>query len=195
MADITIDHFEETDEPRPWHRQRAQDEKGKTSFESTRSYSLFRAYLELREKRSYVKVALQAGVSRTYVERIAKRWRWTERTRAFDSHISDLETAAFITERKEMGKRIARGSILAQNIALAGMMALQEQLQQKGKLRGLTAYECARLYEVGTRIERAVRGDPDKDQVASIHVTIQRQTRPRYEEAGWTDDTKPKLDS
>ena len=81
----------------------------------------FRGYLELREKRSYVKVALQAGVSRTYVERIAKRWKWTERTRAFDSHVSDAETAAFIQERRSMARRQAQIGVLGQNIATASL--------------------------------------------------------------------------
>jgi len=103
--------------------------------------------------------------------------------------------AEFIPERQRMARRQAQGALLGQNIALAGLMAIHESLKEKGKLRGRNVYECARLFEVSTRIERANRGEPDQDQVASIHVTIQRQIRPRYEEAWWTDDAKPKLDS
>src|SRR5438067_8656312 len=121
-----------------------------------------------------VKVALQAGVSRTYVERIAKRWRWTERTRAFDSHVSDQETAAFIGERRAMARRQANLAVLGQNIATRGLMQLQEDLQAEAAKRHLNVHELVRLLDVSAKLERTIRGEPDEDQVASIHITVQR---------------------
>jgi hypothetical protein len=196
MATELIDHFEETDEPQKWHRQRVKGAAGHDVYETARAYDLFKRYAAMGAKRSFVKLSQEVGKSRQYIERIASRWQWAERTRAFDSHVSDIEMAAFIGERRAMARRQADLAVLGQNIATRGLMQLQEDLQAEAARRHLKVHELVRLLDVSAKLERANRGEPDEDQVASIHVTIMRQTRPRYEEAGWTeDDAKPKLDS
>ncbi len=194
MATETIDHFEETDKPQKWHRQRVKDAAGKNVYETARAYDLFKQYAAMGAKRSFVKLCVKVGKSRQYIERLASRWKWAERTRAFDSHVSDIETAAFIGERQAMARRQAQLAVLGQNIATRGLMQLQEDLQAEAARRRLKVHELVRLLEVSTRLERTNRGEPDEDQVASITVHIEQQRRPRYEEAGFTDENE-KLDS
>src|SRR5205814_2565552 len=190
-----IDYFQETDEPQKWHRQRVKDAAGEDVYETARAYDLFKQYAAMGAKRSFVKLSQQVGKSRQYIERLASRWVWSERTRAFDNFVSDQETAAFIGERRAMARRQANLAVLGQNIATRGLMQLQEDLQAEAAKRHLKVHELVRLLDVSAKLERTNRGEPDEDQVASIHITVQRQTRPRWEEAGWTDDAKPKLDS
>jgi hypothetical protein len=192
---MTTDFFELIDEPRPWHRQRAVSSTGKEVWEHPKAHAAFMLYCRLGEQRSVQRVARELSKSRTLISRWAQRWKWQERSKAYFDFLDEQEMAAFIGERQRMAQRQAQTAVLGQEVALAGLQRLQQELRRRGRRHQLTAYEAARLFEICSKIERICRGDPDEDQVASIHVTIQPQTRPRYEDAGWTDDAKPKLDS
>ena len=160
-----VDLFDETsDDPRAWHRQRD---------ESPKAYAAFRAYLELGEQRGVQRVATQLSKSRTLCSRWASRHHWKERACGYDDFLADVQMRAFISDRQAMG------ALLGQRIAITGLLALHEQLQTKGRLRGLTVHKSVRLFEACSKIERINCGEPDQDQVASIQVTITQQTRPR----------------
>ena len=129
-------------------------------WETVRSYFLFRKYLELGDNRSYRKVAEQAGKSRTYIERLASRWQWKARAKAYFDFLDDEALKVFIGERQRMARRQAQTALLGQNIATRGLLQLEEELQQAGQLRKLKIHELARLFEVCSKIERICRGEP-----------------------------------
>jgi hypothetical protein len=180
-----IDLFNETaDDPKPFHRQiRLNNTTGHKTIESAPAFEAFWAYCIAGSSRSLRLVAQGLGKSAQLLARWSVRWNWQERTRAFDNAAAEQENTAFILERKSMARRQAQGALLGQNIALTSLMAIQEQLQEKGKQRGLNVHECARLFEVCSRIERINRGEYDENAVASIVVHIERQAKPRYADA------------
>jgi hypothetical protein len=156
---IDPQHFEETDELKPWHRQRALDSKNIMRWETVNAYALFQKYLDLGEKRSYVKVAKEVGKSQTYVERVARRWRWQERATAYFAMVNDKETEAFIGERKSMARRQAQLGVLGQNIAATGLIQIQNDLAAAGQQRPLKVHKIARLMDVSAKLERINRGE------------------------------------
>ena len=195
MADA-VDVFEQTDTPQPWHRQRTTRANGEAMYETPRQYDLFRKYAIAGPKRSFVKLSLEVGKSRQYIERVASRWKWAERTRAFDSHTSDIETEAFLQERRNMARRQAQLGVLGQNIAAAHLMAMQQELQVAAGQRPLKVHEIARLLDVSSKLERINRGENDEEAVAKIIVHIERQAKPRYLDADAMDaDAESRLDS
>ena len=104
--------------------------------------------------------------------------------RAYDNLMQEAVRAGAIRARQEMAERQSRTAVLGQNLAVTALMELQERLQQRGKRRGLTAYEACRLFEACSKIERICRGEPDaKGEVAAIHIHIEMQTQPRYQDA------------
>lgn len=166
-----IDPFAVSDEKCEWNRMRD---------ESPKAHSAFRAYLEMGEQRGVQRVATELSKSRTLISRWAQRWKWKERAKFYDDFVNDQQMRAFIAQRQAMGRRQANTAVLGQNIAARGLMAIEAELQQAGQVRQLKLHELARLFEVCARIERINRGEPDRDQVASITVQISMQSEPRY---------------
>jgi len=181
------DLFDETasDKPLAWHRTSAIDPAtGKKTIESKPAHDAFRIYCQQQGRRSLRNVAQELHKSVTLLGRWSVRWNWQERVRAYDHFVDEVETVAFLSERKAMAKRQARIGVLGQNIATAGLVQIQEQLQAAGQQRPLKIHELARLLDVSAKLERTNRGEHDPDAVASIIVHIERQTSPRYETEG-----------
>lgn len=69
--------------------------------ESARAYSGFRLYLDQGHERSHSKVAAALGVHRSLVSRWAQRWLWTERVKAWEDHMREVEEAAYMKAAEE----------------------------------------------------------------------------------------------
>jgi hypothetical protein len=185
-----------SDSKTPWQRQSCVNAGGVRRWESPKAHQAFRIYAEMADERSMRRVAIQLGKSRVLIERWAKRWRWAERTAAYDGKLQEAQLAGCIKARRLMSERQSKTAVIGQDIALMALTKLQQRLQAKGKERGLTAHQAVRLFEACSKIERICRGgtDADNDQVAAINVTVCLQEKQRYLEAAEAVDPAKEFD-
>jgi hypothetical protein len=80
----------------PWERQQG---------ETAKAYEAFVIYRDMGLERSLAKVGRRLGISTKYIERLSKRWRWRERTRAFDGRIERVQTEDAIEAAEKANRR------------------------------------------------------------------------------------------
>lgn len=119
--------------------------------ESPQSYACFVLYMEMGSTRSFRNVWEEAGLSKTLVERWAKRWSWTTRAREYDAYEAKVRVDAFYNRRL---RAIERQADLGEKLREKAHMAVDLL-----PVDGLVASDICRLAETGVKIERLAYGD------------------------------------
>jgi hypothetical protein len=140
-------------EEKPWDRRPG---------ESAKAYRAFTLYRDKLADRTFEFVAGVLHCSGTNIRRWAKRWDWSHRARAYDTHLDKIELDALSRERVAMKTRMARQGIDMQAAAAGGLSELQRLLKRNKKPLRLSANDIARLTEVGAKLERYARGEDDE---------------------------------
>lgn len=122
--------------------------------ETGRSYSMFRAYRDMGDDRSYAKVAAEFKVSKRNVDKIASMWRWQERLREWAAHDRAAEEKALLQERIEAKRRHAAQARGLQSVAVRTITAYQNTLATKADAVLLTAAETHAWMKLGVDQER-----------------------------------------
>lgn len=160
-GDSSVDFDRRNELSNEWDRQRG---------ESPKAFAAFVIYRDLEGNRSLQDVANKLRCSRANIARWASKWQWYDRAREWDIHRDQLHQEGQIRERVRMGERVAREGMALQALAIDALQRLQEQVRQ-GEY-DLSPLECARLMEIGARLESSVRGEPDKQQFTKIEVIV-----------------------
>lgn len=145
------------------------------SGEPTKSYAIFVKYRDLKPyERSLIKAA------RTYygddyrssrlrqIQTWSSRWGWVERAAEWDNYLDAQGRAAQVEEIKAMRRRHAQVGVAMLNRVAARLMGGQVpvadgqvQLVEALDTNRLGVAGLARLADIGVKIERMARGEPD----------------------------------
>lgn len=135
--------------------------------ETGQAWDAYRIYRDLGpRKRSHRMVAATLGKTAGYLNRLAvwaAEFSWLKRVTAWDSHKDKVSCDAELDEVCEMKRRHIRISMTLQSIGCAEAEKLDrfvKRVENKTQ-RVLTATELLKLLELGTRLERQSRDEPD----------------------------------
>lgn len=98
----------EMNDPLPWERQKG---------ESRQAFRAFAAYRDMGPTRSLVTVAQELGRSTTLMERWSVKWRWQDRTAAYDAEQDRIARTQL--EQERLDARLSRLSVY-EKIMLSG---------------------------------------------------------------------------
>jgi len=123
----------------------------------------WRAFVCYRDdpERSQQNVSKALGKSRQLVSTYSIKYRWRERVEAWDREADDRARAAKLDEIEEMQRRHIQ---IAQGLQQLAALELQRKLkaaranQKEGRL---SAKDLKELADLGTRLERLNRGEPE----------------------------------
>lgn len=139
----------------PWERQ---------PRETDVAFQAFVVYRDLPGRRSCAKAGKSLGKSAKLMEDWSTQHRWVDRAAAWDREQDRVARQAQLDEIASMHRRHANLAVTMLNQAAARLMGSDDPSRPVTRLdlSKLSATEVARLAEVGTRIERQARGEPDK---------------------------------
>ncbi len=133
--------------------------------ESSRAFAAFVCYRDLGMYRSCVKVAEQLKMAPPSVLELSNRHNWQSRVRAWDAHVDQETQREQIEAVKIMKRRQIALALEAQEAAGKGLRKFIDQFNEKGGRVSPYATKpdaLARLLEMGCRIERLNRDEPEQ---------------------------------
>jgi hypothetical protein len=129
--------------------------------EGAQAYAAFVTYRGDRLDRSLSAVRRKHGKNRSVIERWSKEWDWVARCRAFDvfeeKRIRDEESRALA----DMRRRHIEEALAVQALGGLGLNKLLAKERRNPDEITLTPDQVLKLIEIGTRVERLNRGEPD----------------------------------
>jgi hypothetical protein len=158
-----------------WERQTGETVKAYRAFEVYRDTDLM--------KRSFAATAREIERNISQVKDWSRRWRWTDRTDAFDREMSTRSLAKQIREIEEMNERHARIAVTMLNKIAQRLVGDDVNGIAAIDLNRLSAQDLARLSEVAVKIERLGRGaetERDVNQNRPIEIRLAFDAQPRY---------------
>ncbi|MDD5092802.1 MAG: hypothetical protein PHV74_00255 [Dehalococcoidia bacterium] len=155
------------------------------------------------DDRTLEKVREALGRHATYnrqIEEWSSRWKWQERIAAYEAHLDKARLEANRQAVIEMAERQAKEGKMLQtlgtqkiNTLLQSLVKLQEQQKKSGTeasdtmvLPKVTVSEAIRALEVGAKLERVARGEPNeimKQNVESDMVDVAEDVMERIAKA------------
>jgi len=168
--------------------------------ERQKAYRAFVMYRDMLADRSLDKVRQKLGRSPSY-KRVLEEWsakhRWQERVKAYDEHLAEKRREAQERAIVEMAERQAREGMTLQAVGMAWVDSLRgpDGKPDKNKIAALTANEAARLVDLGHKIERVARGEPETiSETKSKNVDLSDELAERLLKA-MEMDVPPDLDA
>jgi hypothetical protein len=127
--------------------------------ESSKAYHHFCLYRDMGPTRSLRQMANVPGCTsvRRQLNRWSSKWRWVERSHAYDDYLEYQHRLQQEKKRREMNERHAKIGILGQNVAVKGIENLLAKVQTGQQDLGPS--ELARLVDVSVKVERVARGE------------------------------------
>lgn len=154
------------DQERPWERQPGEPDK---------AYSKFGFYLQLGSGRTLGKVADAFGISEGRVRELSARWRWAVRAAAWDAEAVRRRREEEMRQTEQAQQRHLRDAVDWQRLAGTYVMSWVRR-NEGGEFeltRDLTSREALRLWRVGYRAERLLRGgSADRAANESVHEDL-----------------------
>lgn len=132
--------------------------------ESSRAFAAFICYRDLGMHRSCAKVAEQLKMASPSVLELSKRHNWQERVRAWDAHVDKETQKEQIDAVKTMKRRQIALALKAQKAAEKGLKNFIAQFNQGNRVSpyAIKPDALAKLLEMGCRIERLNRDEPEQ---------------------------------
>ncbi|TXG76901.1 hypothetical protein E6Q11_03775 [Candidatus Dojkabacteria bacterium] len=133
--------------------------------ESSKAFAAFIAYRDMGLTRSCAKVAEQLKITPPSVLELSKRHNWQNRVRAWDAHVDSETQREQIEAVKIMKQRQIALALSAQEAADRGLKTFIAQFNDDGGRISPYATKpdaLAKLLEMGCRIERLNRDEPER---------------------------------
>ncbi len=148
--------------------------------ESSRAFVAFCHFRDTPlESRSLTGTAAAIGKSLRLIAGWSARHAWQQRAAAYDNHLDQERTKRVIAGRAKMAESLASDAVESRKLAMQILRKHAASIEKRKRLVPLG--QAARLLEVSAGLEIDVRGGgPIEDDVATIHVHITQQPRPRY---------------
>lgn len=130
------------------------------------------AFRTFRENRDKFKTAEQTGIPIHTVRNYATLYRWSDRVKAWDRYVDKETQQAEIRAVAEMRVRHVQVSQTIQDTALTLLARLAESEDAK-----ITPKQAAEMLDLGVKMERIARGEPDsKSEVTSTVRQLPQDT-------------------
>lgn len=146
--------------------------------ESAKAFEAFAAYRDMGAERSVRKVAQKLSKSATQIKEWSAKWRWVERSRAYDRELDKQARARAVRDVQQMTDRHIRIAMQLQRKALEALEQLDVTtlspkmqlafLSKATEIERLNRLSAAGLDETGQRdgaseIEIVIEGEDDDD--------------------------------
>lgn len=139
--------------------------------EGQTAFKYFCMYRDMGNKRSYRRVARDAGVSTQLVHTLAQKWHWQDRIKLWVDEIDKVKRESYLKEIQEMAKRHAQHSMAFQRVLTipveailkkmkSGDISYQEFLSLPVSELFDKTLKSAQLFSSIVDIERKSRGEP-----------------------------------
>jgi hypothetical protein len=139
--------------------------------EGPEAFQAFSFYRDAGDERSIRGVAAALGKSATLIARWSSTHGWVGRIRAWNHHSDRIKQRAFMAELEKMASRQAQQGAMVQGLGMQGIqhyvkrwrleVAKAEQDPEYEPYFPLNPDQVLRFVEVGMRMERVARGEPD----------------------------------
>lgn len=144
----------------PWERR---------DSETPVAFAAFQVYRDLAAERTLAKAAAALGKGHSVMEKWSGEHDWVERCLAWDRHLDEQGRRAAVAAVREMAERHAREAQELQNAAVRDLGKIARRQRNAGEEElVLTPDLVLRYVEIGARIERTARGEPDS--IAALDV-------------------------
>lgn len=149
-----------------WDRQRG---------ETAQAYEGFAMYRDMGLGRSLHKVCAQTGKSYSLISRWSSRWKWAERSRAWDNHESQAIQDAMKIEAGKVARRHANMASQHMTALMAPLVELSRRAGADGKV-DLSSLSVPDLVKLVQRNAAAIRALVDVERLSHGMSTIQVAT-------------------
>jgi hypothetical protein len=139
--------------------------------EGQTAFKYFCLYRDMGNKRSYRRVAHDAGVSTQLIFNLAQKWHWQDRIKLWIDEVDKVKRESYLKEVQEMAKRHAQHSMAFQRVLTIPVEAILKKIKS-----GDISYQdflnlpvaelfdktlkSAQLFSSIVDIERKSRGEP-----------------------------------
>jgi len=142
-------------------------------FEPPHQYARFLAYRDMDPiDRNIAQLARNLGVPYKSLYRVSTTWKWSIRVLEWDRLVARKLAAKRLKEIEKMNDRHAEAGLSLQGTGLTRLVGERDPKtgEVKGKLRleDIDANAVTRMIEVGAKIERVARGEPDSITASKI---------------------------
>lgn len=143
--------------------------------ETNKAYERFRLYRDMGAGRSLRKLAKELGLDLSSIAEMSSRYRWQERVSAFDAYIDEASQHKSIIQVKAMKERQIALALKAQKAATKGLEQLISRISQQ-EAHNFRPEALVKLLEIGCRLERLNRDEPDQKIEVSQKYNYDRLT-------------------
>lgn len=134
--------------------------------ESPKSFGRFALYRDMGANRSLRKLAKDLDLNLSTLAEMSKRDRWQERAAAFDAYIDKAVQFNQLNWLKAMKSRQINLALKAQELAQKGLAILLRSFDDE-KMNNIRPEGLSRLLEIGCRLERLNRDQPEHNMEVS----------------------------
>jgi hypothetical protein len=139
--------------------------------ETDKAFNGFATFRDLGPARSLADAGRALGVSKVACEQWSVKWGWVERAGSWDDEADRNQRERDLIERQEIRAKMlaghARGGAALHEIGLRALDRFdtsnpESADEARARIEALTPLQAARLMEVGARLERVARDDPNR---------------------------------
>lgn len=134
--------------------------------ESPKSFGRFALYRDMGTDRSLRKLAKDLDLNLSTLAEISKRDNWQERAAAFDAYIDKASQFNQLSHLKAMKSRQIALALKAQEFAQKGLEILMRSFDDE-RINNIRPEGLSRLLEIGCRLERLNRDQPEQSMEVS----------------------------
>ena len=144
--------------------------------ESAKAFAAFRAYLDMGPKRTLDKAAVVAGLGRTRMWMLSRKFEWSARIAAHDAYRADLERQAIeqvaiekAVEWWRVHEPTRRQAWQEAELAIAMVRKARERWEKSGRTPGFEG--MARMLELAFKLKQFAAGMPSEIKEVNTVVT------------------------
>lgn len=131
--------------------------------ESSKSFERFALYRDMGAGRSLRKLAKDLELNSSTLAEISSKHNWQERVVAFDAYIDKASQHNQIAQTRAMKRRQIALALRAQKVAEKGLKKLLRDLDDEQLLRKISPESLSKILDVGCRLERLNRDEPEQN--------------------------------
>jgi len=106
------------------------------------------------------------------MSRWATRWGWRVRVEAWDVERDRVARDVDLKAIHDMRKRHVKISSMMQGLGVQELKKILEKSREDARHNSLTADQCSRLIELGMKIERLNRGEPESIVQDNLELSV-----------------------
>jgi hypothetical protein len=148
--------------------------------ETAKAWHAFTIYRDLGVSRTQIKVAAELGKKPDYstvLSRWSTMWSWVERAAAWDAEVDRRKREGDLKAIEKMRERHIQQGMAFQGLAAKSLQKYLKLEDEKGNeaIPTLSPDQVAKLADLGIRLERLNRGEPEKVEEIRLQASVQER--------------------